>query len=116
MTDTEIALLQAIRVEVAALRATVERGDHSINLLIEQVRVLYEDVTNLHDRMARIEERLRVPAPSLGRGYAGGKAPPAECKVEGCDARAVSKGLCARHYMRMRADERRGKMEEPPPP
>jgi hypothetical protein len=38
MTDTEIALLQALRVEVAALRATVERGDHSINLLIEQVR------------------------------------------------------------------------------
>jgi hypothetical protein len=89
MTDTEIALLQALRVEVAALRATVERGDHSINLLIEQIKILYEDVTNLHDGRARIEEQLRVPAPSLGRGYAGGKAPPAECAAEGCDVDAA---------------------------
>jgi hypothetical protein len=100
MTDEEITLLRALRMDIAALQTTT-------NMLVEQTKVLYEDVTNLHDRMARIEEKLRVKPPNSGRGYAYGRAPAAECAVEGCGARAVSKGLCARHYMRMRADERR---------
>jgi hypothetical protein len=63
MIDEQIAML---RTEIAATRIEIATLQTTVNLLVEQNRVLYEGITHLHDRMAT-ELTAKTPSRRIKR-------------------------------------------------